>query len=138
MKIPVEEKIKEAVLRMKKYGIFPETIKQFEKEGLISRSEPPMGAYFWLSEEEIRKVREFEAEYNAVVYSVIRTYSKEIGMMDSYLFVGDHREEWETDRRLIDENEAFAYVRNHDAPWCSEFGSIGIARGAAAGLLRTW
>lgn len=50
MNVSVEEKIKEAVFRMKKYGIFSETIKQFENEGLISCSEPPIGAYYWLSE----------------------------------------------------------------------------------------
>ena len=36
------------------------------------------------------------------------------------------------------QGEAFAYVYNHDDPYLSEFGYIGIKLGAAAGLVRTW
>ena len=69
---------------------------------------------------------------------VVRTYYKELGKLDSYLFVGDYREEWFYDRQGFANDMAFAYVHSYDAPWCSEFGTIGIKRTIAAGLVRTW
>ena len=93
MNISIEEKKAEAINRMKVLGIFPETIKQFEREGKISRSDPPVGAYYLVEGEELEAVRKFEQEHNCLVYTVVRSYTS-IGMMDSYLFVGDDREEW--------------------------------------------
>lgn len=137
MKISVEEKKLEAVKRMKKIGIYPETISQFEREDYISRSEPPVGAYFWVEGDDLKLIREFEKEYNVPVYSVIRSYTT-IGKLDSCLFVGDHKKEWELDREDLQHNQTIAYVINHDMPDCSEIGSIGYKLGMAAGLLRTW
>ena len=86
MNISIEEKKAEAVRRMKMLKIFPETIKQFEKDGYISRSEPPVGAYYWVEGKELEAIREFEKEHDCLVYTVVRAYTS-IGMMDSYLFV---------------------------------------------------
>lgn len=132
-----EQKKTEAVARMKAIGIFPETIRQFEEDGYISVSEPPVGAFFWADDEDMQRIREFEEEYNALVYLVIRSYTT-IGKMDSYLYVSNYDEEWERDRNGLEHNEAMAYIYNHDAPDCSEFGCIGIKRTIAAGLCRTW
>ena len=52
MNISIEEKKAEAIRRMKMLEIFPETIRQFEKENLISVSEPPFGAFYWADEEQ--------------------------------------------------------------------------------------
>ena len=92
---------------MKLLGIFPETIRQFEKGGFVSISMPPLGAFFWAQDEDLARIREFE-------------------------------EEWSNDRQSLVDGEAFAYVYNHDCEWCLEFGSIGIKRTIAAGLVRTW
>ena len=140
MRISVEEKKAEAIERMKALGIFPQTIKQFKDEGYISISEPPLGAFYWAEGEDLERIRQFEAEHDALVYVVIRCYFKELGKTDAYLFVSDYAEEWETDRQSINhpEDGLFAYVYNHDAPWCSEMGDIGVARTAAAGLQRAW
>lgn len=43
MNVNIEEKKMEAIERMKTLGIFPQTIKQFEQDGYISISEPPVG-----------------------------------------------------------------------------------------------
>lgn len=141
MNISMEEKKVEAIARMKKLGIFPQTIKQFEDEGYISISEPPFGAFYWAEDEDLERIRQFEAEHNALVYVVIRSYTN-IGKMDSMLFVSDYPEEWEMDRGDVAGDVAnwqqVAYVYNHDAPDCSEMGAIGIAPTAAAGLCRTW
>lgn len=136
-KISTEAKKAEAVKRMKMLGIFPETIKQFEKEDYISISEPPVGAFFWAEGEDLERIRQFETEYNALVYVVVRSYMT-FGKVDSYLYVSDYEEEWEMDRDGIKEKEVLAYVYNHDMPDCSEMGYIGIAPTIAAGLRRTW
>ena len=137
MKVSMEEKKIEAVKRMKELKIFPEVIKQFERDGLVSLSHPPVGAHFWLDDEQKKIVADFEKENDALVFTGIRSYT-DIGVMDSYLFVSDYAEEWEMERRDFKHGRALAYVYNHDAPDCSEMGSIGIAPTPAAGLRRTW
>ncbi len=132
-----EEKKIEAIARMKQLKIFPETIKQFEKDDYVSISESPVGAFYWAEGEDLQRIKEFEEQYNAVVYVVVRTFSN-IGKMDSYLYVSDYDEEWERDRSDLDSMSPLAWVYNHDMPDCSEFGSVGIERSVAAGLLRTW
>lgn len=141
MKISLDEKKAEAVRRMKALDIAPEIIRQFEAEGRISISigirELPLGAFFWAKDEELQGVREFEREYNALVYHVVRSYPS-IGKLDSYLYVSDHREEWDDDRARLNQGETCAYVYNHDMPDCSESGFIGIETTIAGSLCRTW
>lgn len=136
-KISIEAKKAEAVERMKKLGIFPQTIQQFERDGKISLSEPPFGAFYWIEGEDLERVKEFEATHNALVFVGIRSYT-EFGVMDCYLFVSDYEEEWPQDREGIKEQEVLAWVYNRDAPDCSEMGYVGIAPTPAAGLRRTW
>ena len=131
MNISREEKKIEAIERMKKLGVFPETIKQFEHEDLVSISEPPVGAFFWIEGEEFEEMKRWEQDHNALVYVIIRSYTS-IGKMDSYLYVSDHKDEWQQDRAMLKRNETFAYVINRDMPDCSELGSIGIRRTIAA------
>ena len=139
MRISIEEKKAEAIERMKALGIFPQTIQQFKNEDCISISEPPFGAFYWAEGQDLERIRQFEAENDALVYVVIRSYTT-IGKLDSYLFVSDYAEEWEVDRKNIREvgDGLLAYVYNHDAPEGSEMGYIGIAPTDAAGLRRTW
>lgn len=137
MNISREEKKAEALKRMKSWGIFDQTIKQFEKEDLVSISEPPVGAFFWVEGEELEEMKRFEAENNALVYCIVRSYTS-IGIMDAYLYVSDYKEEWEIDHEDQKEWQQLAYVINHQMPDCSEFGSIGLKRTIAAGLKRVW
>lgn len=135
MNISIEEKKVEAIRRMKMLGIFPETIKQFEAE-YVSCSEPPFGAYYWVEGEKLEALLKFEEEHDCLVYTVVRSYTS-IGMMDSYLFVSGCKDDWDSDREDLEEGYAFSYTVNYDAPDCSEFGTIGIKLGVAAGLVRT-
>lgn len=137
MKISREEKKIEALGRMKRLGVFPETIKQFEQEDHVSISEPPVGAFFWVEGEELNEMKQWEQEHIHLVYCIVRAYTS-IGKMDAYLYVSDHKDEWADDREMLRNNETIAYVINRDMPDCSEFGSIGIRRTIAAGLARTW
>lgn len=135
--VSIEAKKAEALSRMKELGIYSQTIRQFAELNKISISEPPFGAFFWIEGEDLERVREFEHKYNVLVFVAIRSFTID-GIMDSYLFVSDYPEEWPYDRRLLKEGEATAYVYSHDAPYCSEVGSIGIMQTIAAGLCRTW
>lgn len=136
MKKTREEKKTEAIKRMKKMGVFKPTIKQFADSDLVSASEPPVGAFYWLDDEEKKMVQEFEENHNALVYMVIRSFTT-LGKMDSLLFVSDYPEEWKMDMEDLDNNLALAYVVNHDMPDCSEMGSIGWKLTIAGGLQRT-
>ncbi len=136
-KASLEEKKAEAVRRMKAWGIYPPTIRQFEQQNLISESAPPLGACFWVEGEQLQRVRDFEKRQNALVYHVIHSYTN-IGELESYLYVSDYPEEWDMDREDIKEGQQIAYVYNHDMPDCSELGAIGVELTLAAGLRRTW
>lgn len=136
--VSIEKKREEAIKRMKLLKVFPKTIQQFAgKHHYVSISEPPFGAFYWASGEDLERIRKFEDEYNAVVYMVIRSYTS-IGKMDSMLYVSDHEDEWADDVEDIKQMQAYAYVYNHDAPDCSEVGMIGMSRTVAAGIKRIW
>ena len=137
MNITREDKKAEAIERMKLLDIFAETRKQFERDDYVSISEPPVGAFFWAEGEDLQRIREFEENRNVLVYLVLRSYTT-FGKMDCYLYVSDHRDEWEQDREDLKNREPLCYVYNHDMPDCSEFGCVGIEKTCAAGLCRTW
>ena len=130
-------KKEEAVSRMKRLGIPPEIVRQFEQDSSISVSEPPVGAFCWAEGEDLQHIRNFEADYHALVYVVIRSYTP-IGKIDSCLYVSNYPEEWEYERRLLDKNTPSVYVYNHNAPECSELGEIGICRTIEGRLLQEW
>ena len=144
MKVSKQKKVQEAVKRMKALGLIDEVIKQFEKNGTVCVSEPPMGAVFSIPDDNELKqaIVAFEKEHNALVYHVVRSYT-EIGQMDSYLYVSDNEQEWEMDMPETDDIFSiekdfyvFAYVENVDDPNCSEFGEIMVRLKVSRGLVR--
>ena len=135
MNISIEDKRKEAVARMQALGIFPKTVDQFRRGHRVSISMPPMGAFFWAEGDDLKHIKEFEKEYNCLVYMVIRTYT-ELGTLDSYLYVSDYREDWLVERGDLAQGILYAYVYNLQEPMYSEFGSIGVVPTPARGLLR--
>ena len=136
MNISIEEKKAEAIRRMKMLEIFPETIRQFEKENLISVSEPPFGAFYWADEAQQEIIKKIEKEYNLLVYVGIMSYT-EFGKMLSLLYVSDHKDEWSDDNFNLLNGEAMTYTHNFNAEDCSEFGYIMFKKTPAAGLKRT-
>lgn len=137
MRVSVEAKKKEAIKRMKALGIFKETINQFAKDNLVSTSEPPFGAFYWVNPEQAEIIQDFEKNNNALVYLVVRAYTT-FGIMDSFLFVSDYEDEWQLDNEDIEDGCVMSYTYNYTDPDCSEIGSIGVHRTAAAGLERIW
>lgn len=137
MNVSFETKKSEAIARMKLWGIHTPIIRQFVEDGQVSESAPPLGACYWLNDEQSARVKAFEGLHQALVYHVIHSYTN-IGELESYLYVSDYEEEWEMDRSDIKDGQQLAYVHNLSMPDCSEFGSIGVALSPAAGLSRTW
>ena len=133
MNVSREIKKEEAIKRMQALGIFSQTIRQF-KSDMVSYSEPPIGANYWLNDEQKAIVQKFEEEYNALVYFGIRSYT-EFGTLDAFLYVSDHQDEWEYDNEDIKDGYAYAYVHNYDIPEFSEIGGIAV-RERAGGLVR--
>ena len=135
MNVSRENKKAEAINRMRVLDLYNPYIKAFKDKDEIFMSEMTGGVYEFSSNSKLcDKVREFEAEHNALVYHVIRTVT-EFGELYSFLFVSDYEEEWEMDNADIAEGYALAYVWNATDEWCSEFGSIGV-RGKFGGIVR--
>ena len=65
MKRAVEEAKQEALKRMKKLNFHPNVLSDF-KEDRLNKSEL-IGFLYWLNDEEIKAVREFEAENESIV-----------------------------------------------------------------------
>jgi len=124
MSVSRVDKKKEAIKRMEVLDIYSETIRQFEYEGLISYSEPPLGTNYWLTEERREIVKKFEEEHNALVYFAATSYT-EFGRLDAFLYVSDYEDEWKEDMEYLKDGYVYAYVYNYD---CPEFSEIGLVR----------
>lgn len=136
MKVSIEEKRAEAIKRMKAFGFFSDTVKLFEKNGTPLSSEPPWGAFYALNDQQKAAIHEFEEEYGGLVYSVIRSFHQELGVIDNLLYVSDEKDEWPWDWGDIENMCPCIYAVNYNTPEFSEFGSIGVKMGAGAGLIR--
>lgn len=136
MKVSIEEKRAEAIKRMKAFEFFHEAIELFEADGTPLSSEPPWGAFYALNDQQKAAVHEFEEEYGGLVYSVIRSFHQELGVIDNLLYVSDEKDEWPWDWGDIENMCPCIYAVNYNTPEFSEFGSIGVKMGAGAGLIR--
>jgi hypothetical protein len=127
MKIAREIKKVEAIKRMEMLGLFKPCIKHFDKYDEVQLSEMTGGLYEFSRDEELAtKIKEFEEEYNALVYHVIHTYTN-FGELYNFLFVSDYEEEWEMENEDIKDKYAFCWVWNKDIDYFSEFGTIVVA-----------
>lgn len=123
----------EAIKRIKMLGLMKNPVQEFEKEGKVNVSHV-LGLLYWLDDEEKEMVKNFERNYDALVYHVIKTNTT-IGTMYSLFHVGKYTEDWEHDRESIKESYPFVYVVNKDVPEFSEYGCIGV-RPCNGGLVR--
>ena len=124
----------EAIHRMKMLNLHGNVLREFEQEDRLNMSEYG-GFLYWLDSDQQAIVDEFEAEWDALVYHVIHSYTS-IGEMLTLLYVSNYPEEWEYDRQDLTEGYPLAYVKNLDDPYLSEIGSVGIEC-RIGGLIRT-
>ncbi len=133
MKPTKEEQRKECLTRMKLSGLCREVIEDFQK-GQLYKTER-LGILYYLNNNEMAVVKDFEEKNNAVVYHILHS-NTEFGELLAILYVSQYKEEWEMDRADLQEGIALSFVYNVDCPDYSEFGSIGFAR-RFGGLIRT-
>lgn len=138
-----EEMKAEAIRRMKKLKYFKPSIDLFEKEGAVMVNEPPYGAHYLIDESNspetypiiAPQIEKLQKNGERLVYAVIMSLSNP-GKTFEFLFVEQHKEEWEYFDEDLTERIIFCYCYNASDPQSSEFGSITFKWTIAAGLER--
>lgn len=90
--------------------IHSNAIHDFKTENLVNYSQ--FGVLFWLTEEQQKRVEEFEKQSGNLVYHVIENHYVELGRMLTFLYVSPYMDEWERDRKELAAGEPLAYVAN--------------------------
>lgn len=139
MNITMEEKKAEAIVRMEMLRLPADIIRQFAENGTVNICVPQGDAFFRANGDDAEGIREMEKKEGNLVYVGIRSFVRK-GKLGNFLFVGDQREEWDNERKEIEnmDNGIWAYVYDCDVPECSEFTYIGVEHTAAGGLLIVW
>ena len=136
--VGMEEKVAEALRRMRKLNLYQPVINEFQTCGKLEYSEPTSlgGILYWVSNEDgwEKIVRDFEYEFNSLAYHVIHSYT-EFGELLNILYVSDFKEEWELDNEDLEDNYVMVYCVNLTHPEFSEFGTICVEE-RAGGLIR--
>lgn len=123
----IERQKEEAVKRLesltKRYKLDKKILANFSDDKLYYTRDYGIGAFsimYPLSSNSkiIKIVKEFEIEYNALVYYCILT-----GQFLSLLYVSKREDEWDYEREMY-ENYITAYVHNFQIKEYSEFGDI--------------
>ena len=81
------------------------------------------------------QIREFEQQWDDLVYMVIRTPSS-YGWLDSLLFIDNYQDEWEFASQELKDGYVLSWTINQDYPICSDMGSIIVERTQSGGLIR--
>lgn len=129
----------EAVKRMKMLKLDKSVVKEFLQDGKIFYSERQNSLFkavlYYVSDDEqlVRKVKEFEEEYNALVYHVQLTHTV-YGKMYSFLYVSKSKDEWDYDIDDLKNDCCYAFVWNNEI---EDIGLIGI-KPAMGGIVRTY
>lgn len=131
----------EAMRRLKALRLHENVVRDFasvklnlsERAVFPGNRKKPFGILYWLNEGEKRAVEEFEAEYKAVVYHVMK-YNTEFGTQYAMLYVSKYEEEWEMDREDLKEGSGCAFVTDG---FIEELGLIGFKE-SGGGLVRVW
>lgn len=135
MNVSRELKKAEALKRMTALDLFEPCIRVFNKRDEVQLSEMTGGLYEFSDDAELNaKIKEFEEQYNSLVYHVIHTFTQ-FGELYNFLYVSDYDDEWEMEWEDLQDNYVFSYVWNKTDEWCSEFGTIAVKQ-KFGGLVR--
>ena len=126
LKAERQEVKNECVKRMKMLKLHPNVINEFINENKLNKSDGPLGALYWLTEEEQGIVNRIEEKYNVLVYHVIHTYSSNLGELYDLLFIANEKTEWKYDRQDLEKGIMFSRTEVVYDDINSEFVSIGI------------
>ena len=123
-----------AIELMKLLKLHPNVIKEFKKENKLNRSETNLGLLYWLNEDEEKIVQKFEQENpDKMVYHLIKTHTKDFGIVYNLLYVTANPEEFEQAKIDLKDNLVLAYVTTE----YKEYGLIQI-KSINGGLVRTY
>lgn len=128
MYITREIKKQKAIELMQKLDIYKPYIQGFKTNNAICFFENYGGFWAYQEPELIKKIKEFEEEFDALVFAVTHEYL-EFGECYDFLFIPDCEEDWEDILfGNLGENKyyAWAYVWNKTYNEHSESGTIGI------------
>lgn len=132
----------EAMERLKALRLHENVVRDFasgklnlsERTALIPGNKRAIfGTLYWLNEDEKKAVEEFETEYTAVVYHVMK-YNTEFGIQYAMLYVSKNEEEWEMDREDLNNGCGYAFVTDE---YVKELGLVGFKE-SGGGLVRVW
>lgn len=128
-----EEMKQEAINRMKMLLLHQNVINEFKKENKLNKSEGPLGTLYWLDEEEGDIVKEYEKKWNVLVYHVIKTFTKDMGIIYDLLYITDEKDYWEEERKRLEQG----IVLSHTKSQFSESGDIFVIN-VSGGLARLY
>ena len=128
-----EEMKEEALNRMKMLLLHQNVINEFKKENKLNKSEGPLGTLYWLDEEEGDIVKEYEKKWNVLVYHVIKTFTKDMGIIYDLLYITDEKDYWEEERKRLEQG----IVLSHTKSQFSESGDIFVIN-VSGGLARLY
>jgi hypothetical protein len=117
-----------AIKCLQELGIYKPYINKFEKDGTITLFER-FGGYYIDEDNEpelLKKIKEFEAEYDCIVYAVTHEFFM-FGECYSFLCISKYEEEWPMTLNDTKRGLAWSYVWNKTDEWCSESGTIAVA-----------
>ena len=129
---PTQKQVEESKQRIELLGLEP----RFSEKLYMSRK-------YYIREVKdgeidlIRAINNFEKDYDAYVYHIIYTKSN-FGNLYNMLYVSNNTEEWEVDRKDLQNKECYAYVYNKSDKVCSEIGLIGVEKVDTNLLTRTF
>ena len=98
-----EEMKQEAVLRMELLGLNLQTIQSFQLEGTVSLSEQiGQQVILWPADDEVKGwIKNFESEYECLVYHALRAQNPMAGDCWSLLFVSPTSSDWKSEQSYI-------------------------------------
>ena len=106
-----EEMKQEAVLRMELLGLDPQIVQSFQLEGTVSLSEQvSQQVILRPADDEVEGwIKNFEEEYECLVYHVLRAQNPMVGDCWSLLFVSPASSDWQGEQRYI-KNSGLVYA----------------------------
>ena len=135
MNIKSKQKKEKALQIMQKLDIYAPYIRGFREENQVCFFESFGGFRAYQEPELMAKIKEFETQYNVLVYAVTHEYTN-FGECYDFLYIPDYKSDWKY--MLMAQKTMFyvsAYVWNKSDDMCSEFGTIGI-RSFGGGIKR--
>lgn len=135
MNITMQQKKNKAIQIMQKLDIYTPYIRGFQEENQVYFFEAFGGFWAYQEPELMAKIKEFETQYNVLVYAVTHEYT-DFGECYDFLYIPDDKSDWKY--MLMPQKTMFyvsAYVWNKSDDMCSEFGTIGI-RSFGGGIKR--